>query len=76
MGESSGHIEQSQLISASEPLSPPFGRIGPMIDFAVAFLRRRYLIITVCLVLGAGFAALYLYAVAVPDLHSIGHHDD
>ena len=71
-----GHIEQSQLISASEPLSPPFGKIGPMIDFAVAFLRRRYLIITVCLVLGAGVCRTVPLCCCGADLHSIGHHDD
>ena len=60
------HIERPQLISANQPLSPTFGSIRPMIEYAIGFLRRRYLIITVGLVLGAAFAGLYLYAVAMP----------
>jgi succinoglycan biosynthesis transport protein ExoP len=60
------HIEQSQLISANQPLSPTSGGIGPTIDLVVAFLRRRYLIVTVGLFLGAAFAGIYLYAFAAP----------
>ena len=61
-----GHIEQLQLISANQPLSPTSGSIGPAIDSVFAFLRRRYLIVAVGLLLGAAFAGLYLYTIAMP----------
>ena len=61
-----GHIEQLQLISANQPLSPTSGGIGLAIDSVFAFLRRRYLIVAVGLLLGAAFAGLYLYTIAMP----------
>jgi polysaccharide biosynthesis transport protein len=55
------HIENPQLISVSGPESPASATVGDRIDFVMRFLRRRYLIILICLLLSLPVGALYLF---------------
>jgi succinoglycan biosynthesis transport protein ExoP len=54
-------IEKSQLMSASGPETPASPTLGERIDFVFAFLRRRYLIILICVLLCLPVGALYLF---------------
>ena len=55
------YVEKSQLISASGPESLPSPTLGDRIDFALGFLRRRYLIIIIPLLLSLALGALFLF---------------
>jgi succinoglycan biosynthesis transport protein ExoP len=54
-------IENPQFISVSGPESPASATLAQRLDFAVAFLRRRYLSILACLLLSLPVGALYLF---------------
>ncbi len=54
-------INNPQLISASGPQFPALPTLAERIDFVLGFLRRRYLIILVCLLLSLPVAGVYLY---------------
>jgi polysaccharide biosynthesis transport protein len=61
--DASYQIENPKLTSVSGPEYLAFTAFTPIragIDFAVRFLRRRYLIIVTCLLLSLAFGALYL----------------
>ena len=55
------YIENPQLISASAPEGPASPTLGQRIDFVLGFLRRRYLVIGLSLLLSCALAALYLF---------------
>ena len=55
------YIENPQLISASAPQHPASPALGERIDFILGFLRRRYLVIGLSLLLSLALAALYLF---------------
>jgi polysaccharide biosynthesis transport protein len=57
------YIENPQLISASAPEAPASPTLGERIDFVLGFLRRRYLIIGLSLLLSLALGALYLFTV-------------
>jgi succinoglycan biosynthesis transport protein ExoP len=54
-------IDNPQLISANGPQFPALPTLAERIDFVLGFLRRRYLIILVCLLLSLPVAGVYLY---------------
>jgi succinoglycan biosynthesis transport protein ExoP len=54
-------IEQPQSDSIIGPELPASLTLGAQIDFVIGFLRRRYLIILIGLLLSLPFGALYLY---------------
>jgi succinoglycan biosynthesis transport protein ExoP len=54
-------IEQPQSASALGPEFSASPSIGTQIDFVIGFLRRRYLLILLGLLLALPFGALYLY---------------
>ena len=54
------HVDNPQLISASEPESLASPTLVERINFVVGFLRRRYLIILISFLLSV--AGVYLYA--------------
>ena len=56
------HVDNPQLISASEPEFPTSPTRVERINFVVGFLRRRYLIILICFLLSLPVAGMYLYA--------------
>jgi polysaccharide biosynthesis transport protein len=53
-------IEQPQLIASRSPDFPASPTLGDRFDFVVGFLRRRYLIVLVPLLLSLACGALYL----------------
>ena len=55
------NIEKPQSISFIKPETPAFPTLGARIDFVLGFLRRRYLIILLSLVLALPVGALYLF---------------
>ena len=69
------YIENPQLISASAPQHPASPALGERIDFVLGFLRRRYLVIGLSLLLSLALAALYLFT-APPDLYGFRGHDN
>jgi succinoglycan biosynthesis transport protein ExoP len=54
------HLEKPPSISINGPELSGVEALWGRVDFVTGFLRRRYLIILVCLLLSAPFAALYL----------------
>jgi len=48
-------------MTTSGPETPASPTLGERLDFVLGFLRRRYLIVTVCLLLSLALGALYLY---------------
>ena len=55
------YIVKPQLISASGPEFPASATLGEWFDFALSFLRRRYLIILASLLLSLSLGAWYLF---------------
>jgi polysaccharide biosynthesis transport protein len=53
-------IEKLQFMSASGPETPASLTVGERFDFVAGFLRRRYLVITVSLLLSLALGASYL----------------
>ena len=54
--------ESLTLDSASGPEFAPSPTLGERMDFVTRFLRRRYLIILICLLLSLAVGALYLFS--------------
>ena len=48
-------------MTTSGPETPASPTLGERLDFVLGFLRRRYLIVTVCLLLSLALGALYLF---------------
>jgi len=55
------HLEKPPSISTNGPDLSGAEALWGHVDFVTGFLRRRYLIILICLVLSAPFAELYLW---------------
>jgi polysaccharide biosynthesis transport protein len=54
-------MEKPQFMSASGPETPASPTLGERFDFVVGFLRRRYLVIMVSLLLSLALGASYLF---------------